>query len=264
MIDKVLLIPDCHAQAGVKNDRFSILGAYIAHKKFDVIIQIGDFADMSSLCSYDKGKRKAEGQRYERDIAVAIDANEKLFKDTHTLNKQLIRQGKPQYKPKKYLTLGNHEQRIIRASSESPHLWGTLAINDLEYEKFGWQVIPFLEPLVLEGCHFMHYFPAGLKEMPISGEGAARRLCDIDGTSHVSGHSHLLQAHYQGKGRPRWGLVGGCFLDPDQQIKGDMMEYVSQYTKQSWWSGVVILHSLFSGSFHPVFVPYAYLAKKYG
>jgi hypothetical protein len=264
MIKRLLLIGDSHAQAGVPNTRYEMLGRYIAHKRPDVILQIGDFADMTSLSLYDVGKRKAEGQRYDLDIKAAIDANEKLFRPIHQLNIRLKHQKKQLYKPKLYLTLGNHENRVSRAANNDPKLFGTLTIENLKYEKFGWEVVPFLEPLVLEGVHFCHYFPTGLKEFPISGANAARTLAMLDGSSKVAGHSHLLQCHYEGTGKSRWGLVAGCYLDPEHQIKGSAMDYVSAYTRQKWWNGIILLHSVHNGTFDPVFVPYSYIKENYG
>ena len=59
-----LIIPDSHAKPGVDNDRFSWLGEFALEHKPDVIVDIGDSADMASLCKYDTGSVVAEGRRY--------------------------------------------------------------------------------------------------------------------------------------------------------------------------------------------------------
>jgi hypothetical protein len=55
---KHLFIPDVQAKEGVPFDHLDWIGRFIVDKKPDVIIQAGDFADMPSLSSYDRGKKK--------------------------------------------------------------------------------------------------------------------------------------------------------------------------------------------------------------
>jgi len=50
-----LIIPDVQAKPGLDFTYLRAIGNYIAKKQPDVIINIGDFADMPSLSSYDKG-----------------------------------------------------------------------------------------------------------------------------------------------------------------------------------------------------------------
>ncbi len=50
------IIPDCQVKDGVDLSYLTWVGKYLAEKKPDVIVQIGDFADMPSLSSYDVGK----------------------------------------------------------------------------------------------------------------------------------------------------------------------------------------------------------------
>ena len=81
-MSKILIVGDTHAHPNHSNERFTWLGRYIVDSKPDKVVQIGDFADMPSLCSYDKGRRSFEGRRYNKDIAAAIDAQEKDRKST--------------------------------------------------------------------------------------------------------------------------------------------------------------------------------------
>jgi hypothetical protein len=73
------MIPDVQAKPGVPLDHLAWAGNYIAEKQPDVVIVIGDFADMPSLSSYDKGKRSAENKRYKADIEAAHKAMELLM-----------------------------------------------------------------------------------------------------------------------------------------------------------------------------------------
>ena len=51
------IIPDCQVKDGVDLSYLTWVGKYLVEKKPDVIVQIGDFADMPSLSSYDVGKK---------------------------------------------------------------------------------------------------------------------------------------------------------------------------------------------------------------
>ena len=68
---KIAVIPDTQVKKGVPIDHLLYAGKYIAEKKPDVIVHIGDHWDMPSLSSYDKGKKSFEGRRYKDDISLA-------------------------------------------------------------------------------------------------------------------------------------------------------------------------------------------------
>lgn len=65
---RILVIPDCQVKPGVPLDHMSWIGKLIVDKKPDVIVNIGDFADIPSLSSYDVGKKSFEGRRYVDDL----------------------------------------------------------------------------------------------------------------------------------------------------------------------------------------------------
>src|ERR1700676_4373214 len=69
----LLVIGDVHTNPDYPNTRLEWLGKKIIESQFDIIVQVGDFADMGSLSSYDKGKRTNEGKRIRNDIASAHD-----------------------------------------------------------------------------------------------------------------------------------------------------------------------------------------------
>ena len=75
----LLIIPDAHANTDYDNERFTHLGKFIIKHKPDYIVCLGDFADMPSLSSYDKGTKGFEGKRYKKDIESCINAQEKLL-----------------------------------------------------------------------------------------------------------------------------------------------------------------------------------------
>ena len=115
---KIGVIPDCQVKPGVPLEHLTWAGRYFAEKRPDVIVCLGDFADMESLSEWDKGKLAYEGRRYANDID-AVHCGLELF------NKGL--KNTRGYKPKRIFTLGNHEDRIRRAIESDAKLHGTLS-----------------------------------------------------------------------------------------------------------------------------------------
>jgi hypothetical protein len=91
---KHLVIPDTQVKPGISLDYLRWIGQYAAEKQPDVIVQIGDFADMPSLSSYDTGKKSFEGRTYKADIRAALKGMEILLEPIKRLNKKLARSKK--------------------------------------------------------------------------------------------------------------------------------------------------------------------------
>src|SRR5688500_3287757 len=159
---KILVLPDVQAKPGVDFSFLARIGQYMVDKKPEVVVCIGDFADLPSLSSYDKGTKAFEGRRYRRDVEAAQFAMQAFLGPLEAYNKT----AKRPYKPRMVLTLGNHEQRILKACNEDPKLDGMLRIEDLAYSEYGWEVHPFLEVVVIEGIAFSHYFTTGVMGRP--------------------------------------------------------------------------------------------------
>ena len=245
-----LLIPDAHCKPGVSNTRFDLLGEFIADKQPDTIICIGDFADMESLCSYDRGKKEFEGRRYENDIAAAHDALRRTNAPTMALNARRRANKKSLYSPRKILTLGNHERRIERAVASSPELEGKMSYRDLRYEEFGWEVIPYTIPIEVDGVWYSHFFPSGIKGEAISGINIASSLLTKMMVSCSVGHCHLLDYATRAlpNGQRIHGLSAGCFAD---------LNHIEAYAKNVqylWWAGLVLKHNVQDGEYdHEIF-----------
>jgi hypothetical protein len=259
MTKTILVIPDAHATPKHNNNRFDLLGRLIIDRKPDVIVNIGDFADMASLCSYDKGKKSFEGRRYKDDVSAVIDAQERMFKPMHEYNARQRETRHKQYNPELILTLGNHEQRISRVTELQAELDGAISIADLQYEKFGWKVIPYTTPIVINGVAFSHHFSSGIMGRPISGEHPAYSLISKMYQSCVAGHSHIRDfcERTSADGRRLLGLVVGCFLDIDQHE-----DYAGEANKM-WWKGLVMLHDVENGEYEPEFINIKQLHKQY-
>jgi len=227
----LLVIGDPHAHPDYDNSRFTTLGKYIAREKPQIIVCIGDMADMPSLSSYDRGTKGFEGRRYKKDISAAIDAQKKLFAPINKVRG---------YKPKLHMCIGNHEDRIVRAVNTTPELDGAIGLHDLKYEDFGWKVTPFKRSVVIQGISFSHYFTSGVAGRPISSVHIGHALVTKLHCSAVQGHSHLFNHSEQTRpdGQKIFGLSAGCFSHPKYT------ESWCQDTEYQWWRGVIMLEGL--------------------
>jgi len=121
-----LIIPDAQIRPGDNLNFLKAIGNYIVEKKPDVIINIGDFADMPSLSSYDVGKKTFEGRRYVSDVDAVRTAMGVLLNPLVEYNRKQKKTKHQQYNPRMVLTLGNHENRINRAVENDAKLDGTI------------------------------------------------------------------------------------------------------------------------------------------
>ena len=249
-----LIIPDCQVRPGDDLSFLSWIGKYILDKKPDVVVQLGDFADMPSLSSYDVGKKSYEGRTYKADIDVAYDAMWELFSSIKLYNKKQVLNKKKQYLPRLVLTLGNHEARITRAIELDRKLEGLISINDLKYEEFGWEVIPFLEPIFIDGICYCHYLCSGAMGKPIS---AAHLILQKKHNSCVVGHQQGRDVAYSHKadGSQITAIIAGsCYLHDEN--------YLNVQTNNHW-RGVIMLNEVNNGVFDECFVSLNYLKRKY-
>ena len=256
---KHLVIPDCQVQAGVCTNHLNALGNYIIEQKPDTIVQIGDFADMHSLSSYDAGKKAGEGARYEADIAASKNAMDTLFEPIRKYNERKRRNKERQYRPNLILTLGNHENRISRHVDNYPILEGRLSTDDLDYEGYGWRVYDFLEVAEQDGIAYSHYFPRNANGQIMQtrrGAPNARTQVQREQQSSTSGHLQGLSFHVQQlRDRRAYGLIAGSFYMHEEDYLGPQ--------GTAYWRGIVVCHEVSDGSYDPMMVSIDYLLKRH-
>ena len=210
---------------------------------------IGDFADMPSLSSYDKGKKAFEGRRYIADIAASHEAMNALLEPLDNYNYNARRNKSKQYHPKMILTMGNHEHRIDRAVNLQPELEGVLDTAHLEYKAYGWEVHPFLEVVHVDGVAYSHYFTSGVLGRPVT---TARALLTKKHQSCVMGHVQTMDiaTDYRADGTPILGLFAGCCYEHNE-------DYLSPQGN-AHFRGFHMLYEVDNGSFfhHPISLHY--------
>jgi len=242
MINKLLLIPDTHISPGANTDHLDHIGRFIVDEQPEVVLHIGDVVDLRSLSSYDKGKKSAEGQRYKADCESGVAGMTRLLGPLHQLQDKQRRNKEKVYKPRQVLCIGNHENRINRAAEDNAFLDGHISIKDLKFEEFGWEVIPFLEVVEIEGIAFSHYFTGGLYGRPVS---SAKALLTSRFQSCVMGHvqrREISHAH-----RPDGTQITGLFCGTAYPHEEDYLGPQTHYFR-----GIYILKNIVNGDFEAV------------
>ena len=210
---------------------------------------------MPSLSSYDVGKKSFEGRRYRDDIEAAHAAMEALLSPLEEYNANARRNHKERFSPRRILLLGNHENRINRATENDPKLDGVLSTKDLKYEEAGWEVVPFLDVRVISNIAFSHYFTSGVLGRPVT---SANALLTKKHMSCVAGHQQGLQFHadYKADGTRITGIIAGSCYEHNEDYMGP------QGNKH--FRGIVMLHEVEpDGSFDMMPVSLRYLKDKY-
>jgi hypothetical protein len=238
VIKKLLLIPDTQVKPGVETDHLRALGEFIVEERPDAIVHIGDHWDMPSLSSYDRGTAKSEGRRVREDIEAGNRAMQLLLAPLRNLQSSQRANRKRVYTPEMHFTVGNHEERITRYENHHPEVQGALGWNTLDFT--GWTVHPFLQPIVLGGVEFCHYFYSPLSGKPYGGS-AEYSLGKIK-RSFVQGHEQGFKYHIEAVGDRRiHGLVAGSFYTHDEEYKGPQAN--------NHWRGFCVLHNVDNGEY---------------
>ena len=251
---KHAFIPDLQIKPGVDLSYLSHIGRYLADKKPDRIILIGDVADMPSLSSYDVGKKSFEGRTYKADVESVHEGMRLLMQPIFDEQQKLVNGGRKRWKPELILTLGNHEERINRAINLDRKLDGLISIRDLGYSNFGWQVFPFLEVVVRDGIAYSHYFTSGIMGRPV---GTASMQLNKKHMSCVAGHQQGRQIAYgrRADGKEMTSIIAGsCYLHDESYLGSQGNQH---------WRGMYMFHNVDDGSFDEMAVPLSYLIENY-
>jgi len=242
---KIAIIPDVQCKPGVPNEHLTWAGKYLAEKKPDVIVNLCDFYDMPSLCSYDKGKKSFEGRRVSKDL----DAGHRGLELLHTPIAKV--RG---YNPELEATLGNHEHRISILLALEPQLIGTIGLDKLRFKDYGYRVHPFLRPVKVAGFHFAHYFPSGIMGRPCT---TARKMLTLFHVSCIAGHQQGLDqaTSYKPDGKRIMCMIAGSFY----QHKENYLTPISN----KHWRGIIMLHEARAGEADPMFVSLNFLKRRY-
>lgn len=241
----ILVIPDSHAHPKHDNRRMLWLGEYILDKKPDVVLHIGDLADLPSLSTYDQGTMRAWGRFYKADIAASVEHQEFLWKAVEDYNMRRRANRKAQYKPKRVYVKGNHEDRADRFVQAHPQFDGFVNIDeDLQLERFWDVIVPYGDEIVIGGIGFTHYYRNAMGRPLGTGVMPARALSQKKARSVVQGHNHRFSVYFQdrGHGNPKiQTFTVGYYGHPEH------LEDWNLQSQAEWDFGVLMLYNVQDG-----------------
>lgn len=243
-----MVISDIQAKPNVPHDHLEWIGNYAVEKRPDVIVQIGDWADMPSLSLYDKGKRCYEGRRYVKDIEAAnysLERFERVLEDYNRANPNTP------YNPRKVLTLGNHEYRIERATMLDATLDGKLTLEDLHFANRGWECHDFLKVVTIDGVQYSHYFISGSMGRPVSSAAA---LLKARSGSATMGHVQRMDVAYHPQTQ-QIGLFAGTTYLHDEDYLGPQGNNAPRQ--------IIMKHEVENGRYDLMAVSLNFLKKRY-
>jgi len=242
MVDHVI-IPDAHAVPGENPRRFIALGNYLKAHKPDVIVNIGDWWDMHSLCSYDKGKKDFVLRSISDDLEVGHAAEELAFGWIPEEREKRLRGKRKQYDPLCLKVLGNHEYRLKRLLDYDPRLEGPFSMDDFNTRlDINEEIIPYLDHGIVDNIAYSHFFVSGVQGRACA---SANAMINKKGMSCTMGHTHVLDHAIRVKptGEMFRGLICGSFHDPDH------VGFAGAQVDAVWWNGIIHKRNVKNGSY---------------
>lgn len=223
---KVVGIGDAHDSPKLPDkSRFRWAGKFIAEKKPDIVIQIGDFFTFDSINSYD-----APGSGRHRQLPTFredIESGEQAL--------SALDEGLDGYECEKHCTLGNHEDRVLSYEDRNPQVEAMLQLeHDRLLTRHGWSYSPYAMPYFVGGVAFSHV-PLTIMSRPLGGELTSANVALKAVNDWVYGHNHRADVAR----RPKLGGVHttalnlGCYL-PD----GHVERYIKVGSMHGWWYGI--------------------------
>lgn len=242
----IFVIGDTQCKQGVDLEYMSWIGYYIAKKRPDVIVHIGDNWDLTALSSYDKGQLSAEGKRLNLDIEAGTKGLELIDAEIAKVKG---------YAPRKVITFGNHEHRADRFVQENPELEGLIGTEVLAATIPTWEVHPFLKPVQIHGIFFQHFVANPMSGKPYGG--TVQNILKNSGNSFVMGHKQVLDIAIRPTldGRHQLGVIVGACYKHDEGYKG--------YQGNNHFRGCVMLTEVTDGYALPSPVSLEYMQKVY-
>jgi hypothetical protein len=186
---RLLGIGDAHDSPHLPKDRFRWMGKHAQAIGCDYVVSIGDFLTLDSLNSHIpndtlQGKSK-------NAFSVDMDSGQEAL--------AAFDRGLEGHKPRRHVTLGNHERRAWTYEDMNPEaqnlLTGPLTCM---FEQHGWTWTEYGEFYFLGGVGFIH---AALNRLgkTYGGKNAEQTIANDAVFDMCIGHSHLRRAHKAAK-----------------------------------------------------------------
>lgn len=237
-----VVIPDTQIRKGVPTDHIKWIGQYIEEHGADVVVMLGDWYDFPSLSTHDDpGSLATEGARYAEDLHAGNAALKVLTKYLQGVTRRVMLRG-------------NHEGRLRRALERDPKWIGSIDEHQLVAE--GWEVIPFLRPIVIDGVAYSHYWAR-----PGTGRaygGSASNILLKTNHSFTQGHRQTFDYAVKNNpvtGREMIGLIAGSAYLHAEPYLGPQ--------GNCHFRGIIVKNEVHEGSYDIMRVSLHYLCMRY-
>lgn len=246
---RICVIPDTQDEPGAPQENAEWFGRWVKDRNPAVVVHLGDGPDMGSCSSYDApGSLSAEGRSIQADL------------DSWRGWLERFRRACGSWRGRKVVTLGNHENRLARYIDAHPEHRDTYGGDPFHYKAFGWEVVPFLEPITIAGVTFIHFAPrsaSGKVTQTKNGAPTALAMLKREMRSTVCGHTQGLDvACLTVGGRTLRGVIAGSAYTHE-------CAYLSPQG-QGHWAGVLELNEVHDGYFDLCEVSLDYCCRRYG
>lgn len=237
-----VVIPDTQIRKGVPTDHIQWIGQYIEEHGADTVVMLGDWYDFPSLSTHDDpGSLATEGARYAEDLQAGNAALKVLTKYLQGVTRRVMLRG-------------NHEDRLRRALERDPKWIGSIDEHQLVAE--GWEVIPFLRPIVIDGVAYSHYWAS-----PGTGRaygGSASNILLKTNHSFTQGHRQTFDYAVKNNpvtGREMIGLIAGSAYLHAEPYLGPQ--------GNCHFRGIIVKNEVHEGSYDIMRVSLHYLCMRY-
>ena len=242
-----ICIPDLQVKPGVVLNHCEWVGKYIAEKKPQVVVNLGDHTDMTSLSSWDRGTMDFEGRRFEDDLSTSHLANDLLTAPAWNADLWDDMQW--------HMLHGNHEYRIERFVQKNPELAGFVDSSKLEYEYYYDHVHAFTVPIEIDGVLYSHYFYNPNTGRPYGGM-IQTKLKNVGCTftqGHCQGADYGMRTLNNGK-RQHGLIAGSCYLHREKYLGPQGHDH---------WNGIIQKYNVADGNYDIKFVSLDSLCQRY-
>jgi predicted phosphodiesterase len=226
---RVLAIGDLHQDPRHphRTEILTRIARYASRERFDHIVQIGDWGTFDSVSTHDKA------DSYSARLKPTIKQDMECIAESL----RAWRLGMDaDYKPKQWITTGNHEHRLARHEDANPASQGMFTGQLAElFLQFGWRTKPYGEIHYIEGVGFTHH-PTNGAGRAYGGKTGPSRAANDTCITLVGGHTHKKQMFDTGKIGPTETVSVieiGCAME-----WGEVESYVG-VSPAGWWWGVI-------------------------
>jgi len=251
-IYRVCAIGDLHDSPHLSDkSRFTWIARHIGETRPDRVVQIGDWASFDSVSRHDApGSIK---QKLRPSIASDFES---LEESLNVIWREVGNLSIP-----RDITLGNHEERLLRAEGATAEMVGLLWPKLYEtFARYGWTAHDPYKYLYIGSVGFVHV-PLNTMGRPYGGKTSENQIINDTTVSLVYGHTHRANV----VSRPKIGPVPKLtVLNLGSAMPDGHIEPYAQTSLTGWSYGVFDLAIQAGQIVSHTFISMPELKEKYG